>query len=205
MIDTVFLDELASSAPTPGGGGASAYCAALAAALSSMVGNLTVGKERYASVEGEMIAEIDRLEAVRARLVRLIDEDAAAFGPLAAAYRMPKSTPEEQRAKEAALQEALVGAIEVPLEIMRQCVRVVEASGFMARNGSRMAVSDAAASAILAKAAAHAASLNVRINIASMDDACRAAEYERELEEILELADEADAVYALSCAVMREG
>ncbi len=133
------MDALASAAPTPGGGGASALAGALAAALASMVGNLTVGKKKYADVEGQVLAELGELDVTRGRLVALVDEGAAAFAPLAAAYRMPRETPEQQAAKDAALQEALVGACEVPLEIMRQCVPVTESCDFMARHGSTLA------------------------------------------------------------------
>ena len=89
MVDTRFIDELASAAPTPGGGGAAAYCGALAAALASMVGNLTVGKKRYAEVEEDVRASLGRLDDLRVRLVGLVEEDARAFEPLARAYRMP--------------------------------------------------------------------------------------------------------------------
>ena len=95
MYDTSFIDELASAAPTPGGGGASAYAGALAAALAAMVGNLTVGKKSYADVEDEVRSSLVRLDALRARLVAYVDEDARAFEPLAACYRMPKETSEE--------------------------------------------------------------------------------------------------------------
>ena len=118
MVDATFIDALASKAPTPGGGGASACAGALASALASMVGNLTVGKKKYADVEERMQAELVELDDTRARLLALIDEDARAFAPLAAAYGMPKGTDEERAAQSAALQKALVGACEVPLEIM---------------------------------------------------------------------------------------
>ena len=95
MVDTTFIDKLASADPTPGGGGACAYCGALAAALGSMVGNLTVGKPKYAQVEERVKETLGELEALRVRLLELIDEDARAFAPLAAAYGMPRSTPEE--------------------------------------------------------------------------------------------------------------
>lgn len=197
MVDTVFIDELASAAPTPGGGGASAYAGALASALASMVGNLTVGKKKYAEVEERVQSELVELEDTRIRLLELIDEDAAAFAPLAAAYGMPRETPEERAAKEAALQEALVGACEVPLEIMAQCMQVIESCVFLARHGSVLAVSDAGAGAVLAKAALVAASLNVRINIASMADGARAAAYRDRMEDLLAAGGAlADDVYA---------
>ena len=165
MVNTEFIEALASKAPTPGGGGASAYVGALASALASMVGNLTVGKKKYADVEERVQAELLELEATRLRLLELIDADAEAFAPLAAAYGLPRGTEEETAAQRAALQVALVDACEVPLEIMRQCVQVIESCVFLGCHGSVLAVSDAGAGAVLAKAALLAASLNVRINI----------------------------------------
>ena len=183
-MDTTFIDELASAAPTPGGGGAAAYVGALASALASMVGNLTVGKRTYADVEDEVRASLGRLDALRARLVALVDEDARAFEPLAAAYRLPKATPAEQAAKSAALQQALVGASDVPLAIMRTVAEVVDEAGYLAHHGSKMARSDAGVAAAFARAASDGASLNVLINAASMDDAAQAARYRGEAESL---------------------
>ena len=180
MSDTTFIDQLASAAPTPGGGGASACVGALASALASMVGNLTVGTKTYADVEDDVRASLDRLAALRARLLALVDEDARAFEPLAAAYRLPKATPEEQAAKNAALQQALVGACDVPLAIMRAVAEVVDETEYLAHHGSRMARSDAGVAAAFARAASDGASLNVYINVASMDDADLAARYREE-------------------------
>ncbi|WP_417333208.1 cyclodeaminase/cyclohydrolase family protein [Gordonibacter urolithinfaciens] len=184
MYDTSFIDELASAAPTPGGGGASAYAGALAAALASMVGNLTVGKKTYADVEDEVRASLARLDALRARLVALVDEDARAFEPLAAAYRLPKATPDEQAAKNAALQQALVGASDVPLAIMRAVADVVDEADYLAHHGSKMARSDAGVAAAFARAASDGASLNIFINAASMDDAAQAARYRGEADSL---------------------
>ena len=181
-MDTAFIDELATSAPTPGGGGASAYCGALATALASMVGNLTVGKKTYADVEPQVQASLERLAALRARLLELVDADAQAFAPLADAYRMPKETEQEKAAKEAALQRALVGATEVPLQIMDECMTALEETNFMARNGSRMARSDAGVAAVFAKAALQGASLNVRINLGSIADEAAAADYRAKMD-----------------------
>ena len=184
MYDTSFIDELASAAPTPGGGGASAYAGALAAALASMVGNLTVGKKTYADVEDEVRASLARLDALRARLVELVDEDARAFEPLAAAYRLPKATPEEQAAKNAALQQALVGASDVPLAIMRAVADVVDEADYLAHHGSKMARSDAGVAAAFARAASDGASLTIFIRAASMDDAAQAARYRGEADSL---------------------
>lgn len=185
MVNTEFIEALASSAPTPGGGGAAAYVGALASALASMVGNLTVGKKKYAAVEERMQAELLELVDTRLRLLELIDEDAEAFAPLAAAYGLPRATEEEVAARNAAIQAALVGACEVPLAIMDQCLLVIESCSFMAENGSVLALSDAGAAAVLAKAALQAASLNVVINLGSMDDAARAASYRERMEDAL--------------------
>lgn len=197
MVDTEFIEALASKAPTPGGGGASAYAGALASALASMVGNLTVGKKKYAAVEERVQAELLALEATRLRLLELIDADAEAFAPLAAAYGLPRGTEEEAAAQRAVLQVALVDACEVPLEIMRQCVQVIESCVFMAKHGSVLAVSDAGAGAVLAKAALLAASLNVRINIGSMADKARAKAYRDQMEDLIAAGGTlADDVYA---------
>jgi formiminotetrahydrofolate cyclodeaminase len=165
-----FMERLASADPTPGGGGASACCGALAAALASMVGNLTVGKKRYADVEVEIQETIQTLDQLRKRLIALIDEDACAFEPLAKTYRMPHTTPEEIQVRDSARQHALVEATRVPLAIMDTCARVIDASDVMAHKGSRLALSDAGAAAAIARGALCAASLNVRINAAAMTD-----------------------------------
>ncbi|MEG1746194.1 MAG: cyclodeaminase/cyclohydrolase family protein [Raoultibacter sp.] len=180
MVNREFIDALASKSSTPGGGGASAYCGALASALASMVGNLTIGKKKYAEVEGEVYITLERLASVRDRLLEQIDEDARAFAPLAAAYGLPRATAEERAAKEAAIQVALVDACEVPLDIMRNCAKVIELSDFLAYNGSRLALSDVGVAAVFAKAALRGAALNVFINTTSMDDRQRAERYRHE-------------------------
>lgn len=196
MIDRAFIDELASKAPTPGGGGACAYCGALAAALSSMVCNLTLGKKAYEAVESDVRAAFDELAALQERLIDLIDEDARAFTPLAAAYALPRETPEEQATKDAALQEALIEACEVPLSIMRACARVIDLSQVLVEKGSRLALSDAGVSALFAKAALQGASLNVLINCSSMNDRARASAYLNEVRDLLdEYAPRAECAY----------
>lgn len=197
MINTTFLDELASKAPTPGGGGASAYCGALAAALASMVGNLTVGKKTYAQVEGEISTCLTQLDTERAALLALIDEDARAFEPLAQAYALPKATPQEQAHKQAVMQQALVGAIEVPLRIMEACARVIALTDVMAHKGSRLAISDAGAAALLAQAALKSASLNIVINAASLANRAQAQAYLRRVDDLVYRAGtQAEETYA---------
>lgn len=200
MVDTTFIDDLASSAPTPGGGGASAYCGALASALASMVGNLTLGKKKYATVEEEIAAVMAQLSEKRAQLLDLIDQDARAFEPLAQTYRMPSTTPEEQQAKHAAQQAALIDAIEVPLAIMRTCADVLDLTDVMAKKGSRLAVSDAGVAAVFARAAIEGASLNIFINVASLEDSAQAQAYERAASDLIaENQTKAQALFAYVC------
>ncbi len=193
-INQDFINELASKAPTPGGGGASAYCGALATALASMVGNLTVGKKTYAAVENEVKEALIQLEEQRNKFVELIDKDAQAFEPLSRAYRLPRATSEELAHKNKVMQQALVGATEVPLEIMEICAQVITTSKFLAHNGSRLALSDVGVAVLFAKAALKGASLNVYANASSMANEAQARSYIQQADCLIEeygaLADE---------------
>ena len=186
-----FLTELASSAPTPGGGGAAALCGALGIALGNMVGSLTLGKKKYADVQEDIAALNSRAEALRADFVALIDADAAAFAPLSRAYGIPKDDPARAEIMEAALKRAA----EPPLEIMRKCAEALDVIADYAAKGSALAISDAGCAAALTIAAMKAAALNVRINTKSMADREAAdkmnaeaaglyEKYEKEAEEI---------------------
>lgn len=161
-----FLEALASSAPTPGGGGAAALCGALAIALGNMVGNLTLGKKKYVAVQEDIAALNTKAEALRADFVALIDADAEAFAPLSKAYGIPKDDP--MRAD--VMETALLKAVQPPMEIMRKCVKALDVISEYAAKGSALAISDAGCAAALARAAADAAALNVRINTKSMTD-----------------------------------
>ena len=139
---TDFIDELSSAKPVPGGGGACAAVGALAAALGMMVGNLTVGKKRYADVEEEIKGALARLKELKNRLIELTDKDAECFEPLSRAYGLPKET---------------------IIEVM-ECLKLLE------EKGSRLAVSDAGVGILFAQAALNGASLNVFINTKLMKD-----------------------------------
>lgn len=169
-LDTQFLEDLASADPAPGGGGAAAYCAAVASALASMVGSLTLGKARYAHVQSEVTGSLGRLSVLRSRLVDLVDADAEAFLPLAAAYRMPRDTDRLAQEREDAIQAGLMEASQPPLQMIGALIDVLHECDFLAHNGSSMAISDAGACAALAKGAILAASLNVYINADSLAD-----------------------------------
>ena len=177
-----FLAELASSAPTPGGGGAAALCGALGIALGNMVGNLTLGKKKYADVQKD-IAELNaKAEALRAGFVALVDADAEAFAPLSRAYSIPKDDP----ARDEIMEPALLRAAEAPLEIMRKCAEALELISGYAAKGSALAISDAGCAAALCGAAMEAAALNVKINTKSMKNLAVADNINAEMNELLQ-------------------
>ena len=177
-----FLAELASSAPTPGGGGAAALCGALGIALGNMVGNLTLGKKKYADVQ-EDISELNaKAEALRAGFVALVDADAEAFAPLSRAYSIPKDDP----ARDEIMEPALLKAAEAPLEIMSKCAEALELISGYAAKGSALAISDAGCAAALCGAAMEAAALNVKINTKSMKNRAVADNINAEMNELLQ-------------------
>ena len=188
QIDS-FLAELASKAPTPGGGGAAALCGAVGIALGNMVGNLTLGKKKYAEVQEDIAALNQRAEALRADFLALIDADAEAFKPLSKAYGIPKDEPKRGEVMEA----ALLAAVQPPLEIMRKCVKALELIAEYAAKGSALAISDAGCAAAITRAACEAAALNVFVNTKPMRDREKAGEINREANELLQ-----------QCALARE-
>ena len=193
MSCEAFVEELASKAPVPGGGGASALVGAVGTALGNMVGSLTVGKKKYADVEEEMRAMMERCTLLQGELLALADRDAEVFAPLAAAYKLPQETPSEWEEKDRVMASVLKEACLVPLEIMEKCAASLAMMEVFASKGSVMAVSDAAAGAVLCGSALRAASLNVFINTKSMknrDEADALNERaDRLLAEYLPLAD----------------
>lgn len=191
-----FLAELAGKAPTPGGGGASALVGAAGVALGNMVGSLTTGKKKYAAVEAGIQALNARAETLRGELEALVQADAEAFAPLAAAYGLPKDTPEQAAHKAAVLEKALDAACAVPLQIMEKCAEGITLAEEYAAKGSVMAVSDAGCAAALCKAALQAASLNVFINTKLMADRSRADVLDAKADNLLnEFVPRADAVF----------
>ena len=178
---SAFTQQLASPAPVPGGGGASALAAAIGISLGDMVGELTVGKKRYADVEEDVRALMERSQALRLRFLELVDADAEAFAPLAKAYGIPKDDPD----RAAVMENALKTACGVPMDIMRACGEAIDIIEEFAAKGSRLAISDAGCGAILCKAAMQAASLNVFINTKSMKDRDFAEALEKEADDLL--------------------
>jgi len=171
MRVTEFLDVLASKEPVPGGGSGAALAGALAAALVSMVCNLTIGKKGYEDVEGSMSDLLTKSEALRRELPELLEADTRVYSRVMAAYRLPRKSDDERAAREAAMQAALKEAAEVPLTIAERCSQIVDLALPAAEMGNQWAVSDAGVAVLLAEAAMRAALLNVTINLASIKDA----------------------------------
>ena len=171
-----FVLALASSAPVPGGGGASALIGAIGMALGDMVGSLTLGKKKYADVQ----TDIERLKKqageIERELLKLIERDAEVFEPLSRAYGLPKETPEEQAHKAEVMEAALKEACAVPLSIMERCCEAIELISEFAQKGTAIAISDAGCGAACCRAALTSASMNVFINTKAMTDRAYAEE-----------------------------
>lgn len=165
-----FLDQLASAAPTPGGGSAAAIMGAMGAALVAMVCNLTIGKKGYEQHDAEMRDVLAQCEARRARLTAMVAEDVAAFDSLMAAYKLPKASDDEKAARSAAIQAGLQRATQVPLDCAKECGEVVRLAGRAAEVGNQNVISDAGVGVLAAWAALRSAVLNVNINAPSLKD-----------------------------------
>lgn len=164
-----FLDELASGSATPGGGAASGLAGAMGAALLSMVTNLTIGRKKFADVEEEMQEIRTKAEAARVEMTRLAELDEEVFERVMEAYRMPKDTDDEREQRQAAIQEALVDATEVPLRSAEQASELFRLAAPVAEKGNKNAVSDVGAGVAMAEAAFESALLNVEINLSLLD------------------------------------
>src|SRR6266516_3353287 len=161
-----WLDDLAGGAPVPGGGSAAALAGALAAALVAMVARLTIGRKAYAGVQHRVAEILAEGAALRAQLRRLVDDDAAAYAKVSAAYRLPKDDPRRTRAAD----EALVGAAQTPLAMARGAARLVGLAREIGTIGNRNAHSDALVAEALARAALAGAVENVRVNVQSLSE-----------------------------------
>lgn len=175
-----FLDVLSSKQSVPGGGGASALAGALGTALGLMVGNLTVGKKKYADVEEEVILMIEKLTSMQAEMVHLSDEDARVFAPLAAAYGLPSGTEEEKLYKQVVMEENLLEASLVPLRVMELSVEILGILRELEQKGSVMAISDVGVAVQFIRTALTGAVMNIYINTKSMKDREKAREVDNQ-------------------------
>jgi formiminotetrahydrofolate cyclodeaminase len=165
-----FLDQLASSAATPGGGSAAAILGGMGAALVSMVCNLTIGKKKYADVEGDMKEVLAKAEDLRHRMTAMIQDDVRAFDTVMGAYGMPKETEEEKVARDATIQDALKMATDVPIHCCRLAREVIDLSLIASEKGNINVISDAGVGVLSAYAALRSAALNVYINAKMISD-----------------------------------
>lgn len=199
-----FVDVLASKAPVPGGGGASALVGAIGMALGNMVGSLTVGKKKYADVEADIITLKEKATALQGEFLRLVEEDAKAFEPLSKAYAMPRATEEEKAEKARVMAIVLKEACAVPMEIMEKCCEAIDVIEEFAAKGSALAISDAGVGVVFCKAALLGASLNVFINTKSMEDKEYAASLNEKADKMItDYSKKADEIFAAVNARLR--
>ena len=185
-----FIVKLASKAPVPGGGGASALAGAIGIALGNMVGALTVGKKKYADVEDEIKDLMEKAETLSSRLLACIEKDAEAFEPLSKAYGIPKDDP----SREEIMEKCLRAAAEVPMEILDLCCETIELLKDFGEKGSRIVITDAATGAAICRGAMYGAAINVKVNTKAMKDRAYAENLNQHVDEMLEkygpMADE---------------
>lgn len=188
-----FAAETASESPAPGGGSVSAYMGAMAAALGTMVANLSSHKRGWDDRWKEFSDWAEKGQDVMARLLKLVDEDTAAFAGIMSVFSMPKGTEEEKAARAEAMEKATLYATQVPLRTMRTALEAMPIALAMARTGNPASASDAGVGAIAALAAARGAQLNVRINAAGLKDREMAAQLTAEAEDIARKAADMEA------------
>jgi len=172
-IDTplqTYLDDLASSQPTPGGGSASALTGAIGAGLASMVARLTLGKADYVDGQQEIESLIEQTEQLRTRFQQLVQEDIDAYGQLSACFKMPRATDEERAARTQAIQAHLHDAALVPLEVAERAAELLRHCQRIAEIGNKTVLSDIATGTMLASSAGTGASWMVRTNVLLMKD-----------------------------------
>lgn len=199
-----FLQVLSSSAPVPGGGGASAYVAAIGMALGAMVANLTTGKKKYAEYQQEIEETIDKADILVKELAVFMDKDAESFEPLSKAYGLPKDTPQQIEERAVIMENALVKASEAPLELMEKIIEAEEVLDRLSIIGSNLAISDAGVGIQMAKAALNGASLNVFINTKLMKNRETAEMMNQKADELLYKGNEiADKVFAVVMGKIR--
>jgi formiminotetrahydrofolate cyclodeaminase len=165
-----FMDVLSSSAPTPGGGSASALSGAIGASLVAMVANLTIGKKKYADVAEDMKQVLHDAGLLREEMEKLTEEDAKSFDAVMSAFKMPKETEEEKQERRGRIEDATKLATRVPLEVMRKCLAGLELCTVVAEKGNRNSVSDAGVASLQFEAGAKGAMLNVLINLPGIAD-----------------------------------
>ena len=167
---TEYLEKAAAGTAVPGGGSVAALNAALAAGLTAMVANLTIGKKGYEAVAEEMNDIANKTTELREKLTAAIDRDAEAYSEVMAAFKLPRATNQEKELRKLAIQKAFKHAALVPMEVANQAVKVLDLAGRAVAGGNKNAVTDGLVAAMNARTAALAALYNVKINLGSIDD-----------------------------------
>ena len=167
---TEYLEKAAAGTAVPGGGSVAALNASLAAGLTEMVANLTIGKKGYEAVTEEMNDISGRAAELREKLTAAIDRDAEAYSAVMAAFKLPKATDPEKALRKQEIQKAFKQAALVPLEVANHAVKVIDLAGRAIDSGNKNAVTDGVVAAMNARTAALAALYNVKINLVSIED-----------------------------------
>lgn len=191
-----FADLLGSDAPAPGGGSAAALAGTLGAALTAMVGSLTVGRKKYAEFDGLARETLEKAQDLEHRFLDVMERDTEAFNAVSAVFAMPKGTDQEKEARAAAMQEALQGCTKTPFEMMELSLEALRLTGGLVDRSNASAASDLGCAALSLKAAIQGAWLNVLINIGGIQDQAFADEYRQKGQALLDKAlPLADAIY----------
>ncbi len=202
---SAFLDELASGAPTPGGGSVAALSGAMAAGLLTMVCDLTIGKAQYADFEEDAKSLRTRAETLRTELQQLVQADVDVFNRFGAAYKLPRTTEADAASRRAAIQTVAKQATEVPLRTARAAVSLLALCAPLARRGNRMAISDVGVAVLLIQAAVPSALLNVSINLNMLEDQMFTRQVRAQVEDLtMGLDEEARGILAIVGERMRD-
>ena len=167
---TEYLEKAAAGTAVPGGGSVAALNAALAAGLTEMVANLTIGKKGYEAVEEEMNDIAWKAAELKKKLTAAIDRDAEAYSEVMAAFKFPRATDQEKEVRKREIQQAFKHAALVPMEVANHAVKVIDLAGRAVESGNKNAVTDGLVAAMNARTAALAALYNVKINLGSIED-----------------------------------
>jgi glutamate formiminotransferase/formiminotetrahydrofolate cyclodeaminase len=193
-----YFNDLSSSSPTPGGGNVAALCGALSASLGTMVCNLTIGKKKYADVENEMLGIKAKLEAYQKEFFTLAEKDNKAFDKVMEAFKLPKETDSDKELRSKKIEEATIGAADVPILVIKLCKDILIPLKIVAEKGNKNSLSDAGVAVSVLKAAVQSAYLNVLINCASMNNQTFAKEMQKSSDILLEEIEfEAAAIFNL--------
>jgi formiminotetrahydrofolate cyclodeaminase len=181
---TEFLQQTASAEPLPGGGCTAALNAALAAGLTEMVANLTIGRKEFQTVEDDMKKIVQAAANLRQKLENDIDNDAQAYQAVLAAFKLPKQTDDEKKQRSDAIQLAFKSAAKVPMSVARDALIIMDLASRAIARGNPNAVTDVAVAVLAARTAALAAAYNVKINLGAVKDSDFVEELSREVEDL---------------------